>query len=84
MSAARGELNTAALAAARDHQLARVGWDVQAGGLFGAPELTVVIGENAHSTLVKALGLLGLGQDRMRRVRADDQWRMRADASPET
>jgi glutamate/tyrosine decarboxylase-like PLP-dependent enzyme len=41
---------------------------VQAGGLFGAPELTVVIGENAHSTLVKALGLLGLGQDRMRRV----------------
>jgi hypothetical protein len=40
--------NTATLAAARDHQLARVGWDVQAGGLFGAPELTVVIGEKAH------------------------------------
>jgi hypothetical protein len=37
--------NTAALAAARDHQLARAGWDVQADGLFGAPELTVVIGE---------------------------------------
>lgn len=29
--------NTAALAAARDQQLARVGWDVQANGLFGAP-----------------------------------------------
>ena len=36
--------NTTALAAARDHQLARAGWDVQADGLFGAPELTVVIG----------------------------------------
>ena len=32
--------NTAALAAARDSQLARAGWDVQADGLFGAPELT--------------------------------------------
>ena len=75
--------NTAALAAARDHQLARAGWDVQADGLFGAPELTVVIGENAHSTVLKALGLVGLGRDRVRRVPADDQGRMRADCLPE-
>jgi glutamate/tyrosine decarboxylase-like PLP-dependent enzyme len=75
--------NTAALAAARDHQLARAGWDVQADGLFGAPELTVVIGENAHSTLVRALGLVGLGRDRVRRVPADEQGRMRADCLPE-
>ena len=74
--------NTAALAAARDHQLARAGWDVQADGLFGAPELTVVIGENAHSTLVRALGLVGLGRDRVRPVPADDQGRMRADCLP--
>jgi glutamate/tyrosine decarboxylase-like PLP-dependent enzyme len=74
--------NTATLAAARDHQLARVGWDVQAGGLFGAPELTVVIGEKAHSTVVKALGLLGLGRNRVRRVPADNQGRMRADCLP--
>jgi glutamate/tyrosine decarboxylase-like PLP-dependent enzyme len=71
--------NTTALAAARDHQLAQAGWDVQADGLFGAPELTVVIGEYAHSTVVKALGLLGLGRNRVRRVPADDQGRMRAD-----
>jgi glutamate/tyrosine decarboxylase-like PLP-dependent enzyme len=75
--------NTAALAAARDHQLARAGWDVQADGLFGAPELTVVIGEQAHSTLVKALGLVGLGRSRVRRVPADDQGRMRAEYLPE-
>ena len=75
--------NTAALAAARDHQLARVGWDVQADGLFGAPELTVIVGENAHSTVTKALGLVGLGRDRVRRVPADDQGRMRADCLPE-
>lgn len=75
--------NTVALAAARDHQLAMAGWDVQADGLFGAPELTVVIGECAHSTVVKALGLLGLGRNRVRRVPADDQGRMRADRLPE-
>jgi glutamate/tyrosine decarboxylase-like PLP-dependent enzyme len=75
--------NTTALTAARDHQLARAGWDVQADGLYGAPELTVVIGEYAHSTVVRALGLLGLGRNRVCRVPADDQGRMRADCLPE-
>jgi glutamate/tyrosine decarboxylase-like PLP-dependent enzyme len=74
--------NAAALAAARDQQLARAGWDVQANGLFGAPELTVVVGERVHSTLLKALGLIGLGRDRVRRVPADDQGRLRADRLP--
>jgi len=74
--------NTTALTAARDRQLARAGWDVQASGLFGAPELTVVIGENAHATLVRALGVIGLGRDRVIRVPSDDQGRMRADLLP--
>ena len=74
--------NTAALTAARDHQLAQAGWDVQADGLFGAPELTVVVGENAHSTLMRALGLIGLGRERVRRVPADDQGRIRAEHLP--
>ncbi len=74
--------NAAALTAARDQQLARAGWDVQADGLFGAPELTVVVGEKAHSTLIKALGLIGLGRERVRRIPADDQGRMRADCLP--
>ena len=40
--------NAAALTAARDHQLARADWDVQADGLFGAPELTVRIQPHDH------------------------------------
>jgi glutamate/tyrosine decarboxylase-like PLP-dependent enzyme len=75
--------NTAALAAARDQQLARVGWDVQANGLFGAPELSVVVGANAHATLVRALGVLGLGRERVVRVATDEQGRMRADRLPD-
>ncbi len=72
----------AALTAARDHQLAGLGWDVQRQGLYGAPELTVVAGEKAHSTLSKAVGLIGLGRDRVHRVPADEQGRMRAELLP--
>lgn len=75
--------NASCLAAARDDLLARTGWDVQADGLFGAPEITVVVGERAHSTLSKSLGLVGLGRKRVTVVPADDQGRMRADLLPD-
>lgn len=74
--------NFTALAAARHATLARVGWNVEADGLFGAPPITVVIGEEAHPTLIKSLGLLGLGRSRVVRVPVDAQGRMRADALP--
>jgi glutamate/tyrosine decarboxylase-like PLP-dependent enzyme len=75
--------NASCLAAARDALLARQGWDVQQDGLFGAPALSVVVGERAHSTLSKSLGLVGLGRARVHVVPADDQGRLRADALPD-
>jgi len=75
--------NFTALAAARHRVLADVGWDVEAQGLFGAPEITVVIGGEAHATIAAALQLLGLGRDRVLRVAADEQGRMRPDALAE-
>lgn len=75
--------NASCLAAARDALLASAGWDVQQDGLFGAPPIHVVIGERAHSTLSKSLGLVGLGRRRVTVVPADDQGRMRADLLPE-
>jgi glutamate/tyrosine decarboxylase-like PLP-dependent enzyme len=74
--------NFAALAAARHVVLARAGWNVEADGLFGAPAITVITGEEAHPTLLKSLGMLGLGRNRVVRVPVDDQGRMRADALP--
>ena len=74
--------NFTALAAARHEVLARLGWDVEADGLFGAPEVKVVVGAEAHPTLLKALGMLGLGRSRLTTVPADAQGRMRADALP--
>jgi glutamate/tyrosine decarboxylase-like PLP-dependent enzyme len=74
--------NFSGLAAARHALLARLGWDVERRGLFGAPELRVVVGDHVHISLVKALGMVGLGRDRVIRVPADDQGRMRPDALP--
>lgn len=75
--------NATALAVARDSVLARVGWDAQARGLFGAPEIAVVVGERAHATLGKALGLVGLGRERVHVVPADGEGRLRADKLPD-
>jgi glutamate/tyrosine decarboxylase-like PLP-dependent enzyme len=74
--------NFTALAAARHAVLERAGWNVEADGLIGAPPLTVVVGEEAHPTLFKSLGLLGLGRSRVARVPVDNQGRMRTDQLP--
>jgi glutamate/tyrosine decarboxylase-like PLP-dependent enzyme len=74
--------NFTALAAARHVVLERAGWDVEANGLFGAPPITVVVGAEAHPTLIKSLGLLGLGRKRVVTVPVDGQGRMRADQMP--
>lgn len=75
--------NFAGLAAARHTLLAKQGWDVNANGLFGAPEIKVVVGEEVHISLLKALTLLGLGRERVIRVPVDNQGRMLADQLPE-
>lgn len=74
--------NFVALAAARHAVLERAGWKVEADGLFGAPPITVVVSAEAHPTLIKSLGLLGLGRNRVVRVPVDAQGRLRADALP--
>ena len=71
-----------ALAAARHAVLAKAGWNVEADGLFGAPPITVIVGAEAHASLYKALGVVGLGRTRVVKVPVDSQGRMRADALP--
>jgi glutamate/tyrosine decarboxylase-like PLP-dependent enzyme len=75
--------NFTALAAARRAVLARAGWDVEARGLFGAPDIQVVVSEEAHPSLIKSLGLLGLGRERVCRVPVDGQGRVRPSAMPD-
>lgn len=63
--------NFVGLAAARGEVLRRLGWDVDAQGLFGAPPIQVLIGDDAHATVFSALQFLGLGHARVTRLATD-------------
>ena len=71
-----------ALAAARHSLLLKAGWDVEGDGLFGAPPVTVIVGEEVHATMLKALALLGFGKKRVLVVPADSQGRMKPTEIP--
>jgi glutamate/tyrosine decarboxylase-like PLP-dependent enzyme len=72
--------NFVGLAAARGAVLRGAGWDVERDGLFGAPPVTVLIGEDAHATVFSALQFLGFGHDRPVRIATDGQGAMQPDA----
>src|SRR6185312_9336884 len=72
-----------ALAAARHRVLADAGWDVEEDGLAGAPRVRVLVGEERHVTLDRALLLLGLGRACVEPVAVDESGAMRADAAAE-
>ncbi len=74
--------NFTGLASARHALLERQGWSVEDQGLFGAPPIRVVVGEEVHVSLLKALSMLGLGRERVERVPVDGQGRMRPEALP--
>ena len=70
------------LAAARWRLCQRAGYDINAGGLAGAPRLRIVTGRHAHSTVIKAISLLGFGTDNIEWVDVDSEGRLRSSALP--
>jgi glutamate/tyrosine decarboxylase-like PLP-dependent enzyme len=72
-----------ALGAARHALLARAGWNVEEQGLFGAPPIKVIVSDEVHATVLKALSLLGLGRSRVVRVSVDAQGRILAGSLPD-
>ena len=72
--------NFTCLAAARHEVLRQVGWDVEGDGLCGSPPITVVLKEGVHSTVLRALRYLGLGERSAVMVPCDDQDRVLPDA----
>jgi len=74
--------NFTALASARYSLLEKSGWNVVEDGMFGAPPIDVVVGEEAHASVQKALNIAGFGNKRVTIVEADGQGRMRADKFP--
>ena len=75
--------NATCLTAGRDAVLTRAGWNAAAAGLVGAPPVQVVVGDEVHAAVLKALGLIGLGRGRAVRLRTDDQERIVPGGLPE-
>lgn len=71
-----------ALAAARHRVLERAGWDLAQHGLQGAPRIRVLVGEERHVTVDRALRYLGMGSAQIEVVPADEQGRMRVELLP--
>ncbi|MEE9428987.1 MAG: pyridoxal-dependent decarboxylase [Paracoccaceae bacterium] len=67
------------LAAARSEILHRQGWDLEKQGMFGAPEIPVLLSKEAHSAISVALRYLGFGSNCLHRIKADADGRMRPD-----
>jgi glutamate/tyrosine decarboxylase-like PLP-dependent enzyme len=74
--------NFTGLLAARRSVLKRTGWDVERDGLFGAPPIRIIAGEEVRASVLRALSMLGLGRERVERVAADAQGRMIPEAIP--
>ena len=74
--------NFCGILAARHVLLERAGWDVESDGLFGAPPIQVVAGAEVHISLVKALGMAGLGRKRFVRAPVDGQGGMEVSGLP--
>jgi glutamate/tyrosine decarboxylase-like PLP-dependent enzyme len=74
--------NFCGIVAARHVLLSRAGWNVEEEGMFGAPEIEVVVGEEVHASIMKALAMAGFGRRRVKIVEADAQGRMAASKLP--
>lgn len=68
---------------ARNYVYNNLGYDVIKKGLGGAPKIKVVVGAQAHSTVFKALSIIGLGKDNIIKVPVDDQGRILVEELPE-
>jgi len=71
-----------ALAAARNTILMKQGWNVFEKGLFGAPEIKVVLSDNAHASIFHALALLGIGGESLIKVKSDNRGCLLVDELP--
>ena len=75
--------NFSGVVAARHSLLKRKGWNVEAQGLNGAPPIRIIVGEEIHASMLKALALAGLGTENLIKVPTDDQGRMIAEELPD-
>ncbi|HZV69145.1 MAG TPA: aminotransferase class V-fold PLP-dependent enzyme [Saprospiraceae bacterium] len=64
------------LSAARNHLFHEAGWDIEAKGFFGAPRIRVICGDQKHSTINRAMRMLGFGTDILTDIPSDEHGRI--------
>lgn len=69
--------------AARYHLSKQMGWDIKSKGMHGTPPIRVIVGEEVHASMQRALLLAGFGLDNLIKVPTDDQGRIIPDNFPE-
>ena len=67
-----------ALAAARHAVLRDAGWDVEEHGLFGAPRVRIIVNEDRHGSIDRAVRHLGFGRASLQIVPLDPDGRLGA------
>lgn len=75
--------NLCGLAAARFRLLKNQGWDINQKGFLNAPPIRIITGKEAHSTVIKTIGLLGFGHDNIEFIDTDKQGRIKTELIPE-
>lgn len=73
----------ACLATARRALLSASGWDLDKDGLYGSPEIKVIVSDKVHITVRKALRVLGFGENRLKIAPTDEYGRILPDRLPE-
>ena len=71
------------LAAARYRIFQNLNWDINRQGFYGAPKVRIIMGEQAHATVQKAVALLGFGIENIEFVPSDDQGRIEIEKIPQ-
>jgi glutamate/tyrosine decarboxylase-like PLP-dependent enzyme len=74
--------NFCGLLAARHTIYQRKGWDSKSKGINGAPPIRVIVGEEVHVSMLRALIFAGFGLDNLIRVPADAEGRIIAEQMP--
>ncbi|NNL93252.1 MAG: aminotransferase class V-fold PLP-dependent enzyme, partial [Saprospiraceae bacterium] len=59
-----------------------LGWDVNQKGLRNAPAIRIIAGKHAHSSVIKAVNMNGLGQESIEWVDTDHQGRIEHEKMP--
>lgn len=69
--------------AARYYLSKQMGWDIKAKGMIGAPPIRLIVGEEVHASMQRALLLAGFGLDNLIKVPTDEQGRIIPEHFPE-